>query len=120
MNCKRQRGLSLVSVLFLGAIGAFVLLTAFRAIPVITEYMAIERIVGVLAEEGDQGTSAAELRRGFDRRSQIDDVSSVSGVDLQIFKEGNQTVIEVDYARTVPLVANVSLLIEFQVSSRAR
>lgn len=120
MGLKHQRGVSLIGVLLLGAVGVFVLLMVFRTIPAITEYMALQRIVGVLATEGDNGASPAELRQSFSRRAQVDDVSSVVATDLDIVKEGNQTVIEVDYERVVPMVANVSLLIEFHVSSRAR
>jgi len=120
MGLKQQRGVSLVGMLLLGAIGAFLLLMAFRTVPAVTEYMAIQRIVGALAEEGDNGAPIADLRRGFDRRGQIDDISSVTGADLVITKEGSQTVIEVEYERRVQMVANVSLLIAFEASSRAR
>lgn len=120
MNFERQRGLSLLSVIIVGALAAFVLLIGFRTVPAVTEYMAIQRIVHILAEEGDNGESALELRRSFDRRRQIDDVSSVSGVDLVISKPGGHTVIEIDYARRVPVVANVSLLIDFHVSSEGK
>ena len=120
MNRKHQDGVSLVGVLLLGVFAVFVLLMAFRTVPAVIEYMAIERIVGVLASEGDNGATAAELRRSFDRRGEIDNISSVAGSDLEIVKDGNQTVVEVDYVRTVPMVANLSLLIEFHVSSKAR
>lgn len=120
MNRKHQDGVSLVGVLLLGVIAVFVLLMAFRTVPAVTEYMAIERIVGVLASEADNGATPTELRRSFDRRSEIDNISSVAGSDLEIVKDGNETVIEVDYERRVPMVANVSLLIEFHASSKAR
>lgn len=120
MSVKRQRGLSVVGVLVVGALAAFVLLVAFRTVPAVTEYLAVQRIVRTLAEEGDNGVAVLELRRGFDRRRQIDDVSSVAGVDLVISKPGGRTLIEVDYARRIPVVANVSLLIDFHVSSEGR
>ncbi|NMG64185.1 DUF4845 domain-containing protein [Azoarcus indigens] len=120
MNRSSQRGLSLVSVLIVGAFAAFVLLIAFRTVPAVNEYLAVQRIVKILAAEGDSGTPAIELRRSFDRRGQIDDISSVTGVDLLISKPAGKTVIEVAYSRKVPVVANVSLLIDFNVSSDSR
>ena len=120
MNRKHQGGVSLIGMLLLGVIAVFVLLMVFRAVPAVTEYLAIERIVGVLASEGDNGATATELRRSFDRRGEIDNISSVAGSDLEIVKDGNQTVVEVDYVRRVPMVANLSLLIEFHASSKAR
>lgn len=118
MHIKSQRGLSLLGVLVVGALAAFVLIVGFRTVPVVNEYMAIKRIIGILADEADKGTPVLELRRGFDRRRQIDDVSSVTGADLVIDRTGTHTVIEVQYARSVPLVANVSLLFDLHPSTR--
>ncbi|MDY0072598.1 MAG: DUF4845 domain-containing protein [Thauera sp.] len=120
MNHRNQQGLSLVSVLFVGVVLAFALVLGFRTVPAITEYMAVKRIVNALAEEGDAGVPVSKLRQSFGRRAQIDDVSSVTGTDLDISKEGNQTIVEVEYERVVPIAGNVSLLFEFQASSRAR
>lgn len=119
MNRASQQGLSLISVLIVGGLAAFVLLIGFRAVPAVTEYMAIQRIVKELAAEGDNGASIADLRRSFERRGQIDDVSSVAGTDLHIVKAGGQTEVSAEWARKVPVAGNVSLLIDFSVSSSA-
>lgn len=120
MSIKSQRGVSLVGVLVVGAIAVFVLLVGFRAVPVVSEYMAIKRVVAIVADEAQKGMPLPEVRRSFDRRGQIDDVSSVKGADLEITRERETTTVEVRYARTIPLVGNVSLLIDLHTSSTAR
>lgn len=120
LNARYQSGLSLLSVVVVGGLIAFVILIGFRTVPAINEYLAIDRIIRTLAQEGDNGKSVIELRRDFDHRREIDDIRSVSGPDLEISKDGNRTVIAVEYERKVPVVANVSLLIEFNASSRSR
>lgn len=112
-----QRGLSLIGLLIVGALLAFALLVAFRTVPAITEYMAVQRIVRVVAEEGDGGATLSELRRSFDRRGQIDDVVSVRGADLDIYKQGGKVFVEIEYERKVPVAGNVSLLFDFRASS---
>ncbi len=114
----RQRGLSLFSLLLVGAVLGFALLMALRSAPAITEYLALKRIVAVLAAEGDSGRSEADLRASFDRRGQVDDIVSVSGADLRIDRELGRTVVEVEYVRSVPIVRRLSLQIGFHVSSR--
>ncbi|MDO9597491.1 MAG: DUF4845 domain-containing protein [Azoarcus sp.] len=114
---SRQRGLSLISVLIVGAFLAFVLLVAFRTVPAINEYMSVQRIVKIIADEGDGGAPVSELRRSFDRRGQIDDVSTITGADLMISKQAGKVVVEAEYSRKVPVAGNVSLLLDFQVSS---
>lgn len=117
MTQFRQRGLSLISVLIVGAFFAFVLLIAFRTVPAINEYMSVQRIVKIIADEGDGGAPVSELRRSFDRRGQIDDISTISGADLMISKQAGKVVVEAAYSRKVPVAGNVSLLLDFQVSS---
>lgn len=120
MSYRSQQGLSLISVLFVGIALVFVLILGFRTVPAVTEYMAVKRIVNALAEEGNNGASALQLRKSFDRRAGVDDVVSVTGPDLEISKDGNVTVIEVEYERVVPVMGNVSLLFEFNASSKGR
>ena len=69
MRIKSQRGLSLLGVLVVGALAAFVLIIGFRTVPVVTEYMAVKRIIGILADEADNerqqrlvATLRAEIR----------------------------------------------------------
>ncbi|BAL25138.1 hypothetical protein AZKH_2836 [Azoarcus sp. KH32C] len=114
---KKQQGLSPVGVLIVGALLASVLLIGFRTVPAVNEYFAIQKIIKVVAGEGDGGASINDLRRSFDRRAGIDDVVTVTGTDLDIRKDAGKVVIDVQYARKVPIVANVSLLIDFHATS---
>lgn len=118
MRMKRwQKGVSPISVLVVGGLLGFVLLIGFRAVPAVNEYFAIQRIIKLVAGEGEGGASVADMRRSFERRGQIDDVVTITGADLDIRKAANKVVIEAEYARKVPVVANVSLLIDFHVST---
>lgn len=113
----QQSGMSLIGMLIVGSLLAFALLVAFRTVPAVTEYFAVQRIVKVVAEEGNNGASVTDMRRGFDRRAQIDDVSSVRGSDLTIYRQGNQVRVDVAYERKVPVAGNVSLLFDFYVTA---
>lgn len=114
---KNEQGLSLIGLLIVASLLGAVLLVGFRAVPAVTEYFAIKRIVKVVAEEGDNGVPTPDLRRSFERRGQLDDVVTVKGTDLEISKQGGKTVVEIAYERRVPLAGNVSLVFDFQASS---
>lgn len=114
---SKQNGLSLIGLLIVASLLGSALLIGFRTVPAINEYLAIKRNVKLVAEEGDGGMGIPEMRRSFDRRRQIDDVVTVTGADLEISKQGGKTIVAVEYARKVPIVANVSLLFDFQTSS---
>lgn len=117
MGIQRQGGLSLISVLIVGALASFVLLIGFRTVPVISEYLALQRTVRMLAQEGDNGVSTLELRRVFNQRAGMDNISSVSGGDLVITREGGKTTVSVDYTSKVPVASRVSLLFDLHVTS---
>lgn len=117
---NRQQGLSLIGLLIVGGLLAFALLLAFRSVPAVTEYMAVQRIIKAVADEGNQGASMSDLRRSFDRRANIDRVETIAGRDLDIYKQGGVVVIDVAYERRVPIAGNVYLLFDFRASTLGR
>lgn len=116
---NEQQGLSLIGLMIVAGLLAFVLLIGFRSVPAVNEYLAVKRIIKIVAEEGDGGATLTEIRRSFDRRAHIDDVSSISGSDLDIYKQGGKVMIDVNYERKVPVAGNVSLLFDFSTSTSA-
>lgn len=114
---NKQRGLSLIGVLLIGAILGFLFLVGLRTVPAVTEYLAIKRAITAVATEAGGESSVTELRRGFDKRANVEDIRTVQGADLDITKVGGKVEIAVQYTRKIPLVANVSLLIDFDAAS---
>lgn len=116
---NRQSGLSLVGVLLSGVVLVFFFLVGMRTVPVFTEYMALKRIINAIVETRvGADVTIQDVRRDFDKRADVQDVTSVSGQDLIVVKRGNSVEISVEYTRTVPLVANASLLFEFQTTAK--
>src|ERR1700739_1173452 len=80
----RQRGLSPVSLIFLGVIAIMLLTIGFKLLPSLIEYLAIDRAVQRIKNEG---TTVREIRAAFDRYATIEDIKSVSSKDLDTTKE---------------------------------
>lgn len=114
---KRQRGLSLVAVIFFGGIIVVLLLLGFRLVPAVTEYIAIERAVQKIRNEA---TTVAEIRAAFDRHAVIDDIKSISSKDLDITKDNDRVVISYAYSYQLQLLDNVRLVIDFSGTTRDR
>jgi hypothetical protein len=111
---NKQTGISLIGVLIVGAILGFLFLIGMRTVPVVTEYMAVKRVMNAIIESNPSPeTPVSQLRADFDKRAYIGDVRAVTGRDLLIVKRGNKFEMSVSYARKVPIAGNVSLLIEF-------
>ncbi|MBL8459902.1 DUF4845 domain-containing protein [Zoogloea sp.] len=118
MTRKSQSGLSLIGVLFVGAVLGFLVILGLKLVPVMTEYYGVKRSINAVASEADpQNASVPQLRNAFAKRASIDDVSSVAASDLDITKEDGRIVISVDYSRKIPLFSNVSLVIDFSATT---
>ena len=119
MMRKSQSGFSLISMTLVALFMAAVVLVFLRIVPVISEYLAIKQAIGATVASADPATATvSQLRLAFTKRAELADVTSVHASDLDISKEdGGHIVISVDYSRKVPLVSNVSLLIDFSVTS---
>ncbi len=115
---RRQRGLSIVSLLLGCVVLVIVALVGIKVGPAYMEYATVKKDVAALVQSGEARTaSVAEIRKAFDRRAQVDDITAITSQDLDISKDGSDVVISFSYPKKVPLFSNVSLLIEFAGSS---
>lgn len=116
MNLKKQRGLSLIGFIFLAAIVAFFMFTAFRCVPAWSEYFALKKVMQQTANEFGVEAQAPAIRASFERRKYIDDLP-VSGTDLEIRKDNGRITLSVVYQRKVHVVGNMSLLFDFDATA---
>lgn len=113
---RKQRGVSLLGLLVIGFMVAFMMLLGFKLVPAYVEFFAVKKTVAVLAKDQKSG-SPEEIRKGFERRATIEDINSFNADDLDISKENGVMVVSVAYDKVVPLFSNIYVLIKFQASS---
>ena len=116
-SARRQRGLSLIGLIFFGMIAVALLMLGFKIVPAAVEYIAVERAVQKIKNEG---ATVGEIRAAFDRYATIDDITSINGRDLDITKEGDQVVVSYAYEKRIPVMDHVWLVIDFSGSTRDR
>ncbi len=117
-SAKRQRGIGFFPLIVIFALAGAIVLLALKIIPAYIDYFAIKRIVQAMAtsEEVKSG-SVAEIKRSFDRRLVVEYTKAVTSEDLEVTKEGNETVVQAAWTQRIPLFANYTLLIDFAVST---
>jgi hypothetical protein len=112
----QQRGMSFwgVSMLVVGI--AFVAVIGMKLLPAYIEYGKIKQAIASLKSKTDM--SKEDIRKAFYNAMTIDDIKSVSDKDLVIEQKADGTnLIYVQYQVVVPLIGNVSALIDFVASS---
>lgn len=112
-----QRGFSLIAMIFFGLIIVFITLLGFKVVPAVTEYLAIERAIQQIKNEGQ---TVGEIRSSFDRYVATNYITSITSRDLEITKENDRVVISYAYSYEIPVFSNVRLVIDFEGKSSNR
>ena len=114
---KRQRGLGIMALV--GGLFILIILALFgmKLIPSFMEYRTAKSGIDAIARE-KQGSSVADIRKAFEARTVIDDITSVKPQDLEITKSGSEIVISFGYRKEVPLFTGVGLYIDYSATTR--
>ena len=114
----KQRGVGLSSLFLWSFVLFFVAVLGMKLVPVYREYAAIKTtLIAITNDPVLQNGTKAEIRKSFNKRAQIDDISVVNGGDIKINKENGQAVLSIIYSVKTPLFANISLYFDFNVRS---
>jgi hypothetical protein len=111
----RQQGVSLMALIFGFAVLVIVAIFGMKLVPSYLEFRSAKNAIDALARSG--GASPNDIRRAFESRSAVDDITTIKSQDLDITKQGNQVVISFSYRKEVPLFSNVGLYIDYAASS---
>ena len=114
---RRMRGLGLVQLIVGLAVIGFLGVMAAKLMPSYIEYFNVKKIFAGMAQSGEINGTVREIRQAYDRRNAIEDVKSVKGDDLEIGKEGGETVVSANWSVKIPLVSNISACLDFSVTS---
>ena len=113
-----QQGAGFIVVMFYFVVAALVMFLGLKLVPVYIDYFTVKKIISSMAysEEVKTGT-VAEIRRSFDRRATVDYQKSVTADDLEITKEGNETVVTAAWQQKIPLFTGYTLVVDFSTST---
>jgi Domain of unknown function (DUF4845) len=115
---KKQKGMSLVMIIVIAGVLGFLGVLAAKIVPEISEYMDILREVkAIAADPSVRGGTVRDIKVSFSKRADVSYIKSITADDLDISKDGDQVVIAFAYARKIHLVANASLVLDFEGAS---
>lgn len=111
----RERGMTLVGMLVSAVLVVMLAQVVLQAAPAVLEYFTIVKATNALAAAPElKDAGVGEIRMAFAKRAEVDNIQAVAPADLAVSKEGNNVVIAFAYAKKIPLLGPVSLLIDFQ------
>ena len=114
---RRERGIGLVQLIVTLAIVGFVGLMVAKCMPSYLEYFSVKKMFAAMEQTGETKGTVREIRSAYERRNNIEDVKAVRPEDIEITKEGGETVLTATWSSRVPLVYNISACLDFTVTT---
>lgn len=112
---NKQRGMSIVGLIFVVAVVGFLMLLGFKVVPTYVEYRAI---VNAINKAKTSGSTPREIQQSFDASASATYIDSISGKDLVIVASPDGGVdIGFAYEKRIPLVGFASLVLDYQAST---
>jgi Tfp pilus assembly protein PilE len=113
----KQRGVSLTGLIITLAVLGFLAVMAAKLLPAYIEYYTVKKMFSAMEQAGDTKGTVRDIRKSYDTRNAIEDVKAVKGEDIEITKEGGETVLTATWSAKVPLVSNASACLDFVVTT---
>ena len=112
---QRQQGMTFWGLVFFLSVLAFALFIGFKLFPPYMEDFKVKAALDGLARQPDIGTmSRADISLSLEKRFDIDNIDAVKlAQDLTVETRGRLKVIRIRYDNIIPIVGNLSILLEF-------
>lgn len=114
---RNERGISLLNLVIGLGVAGFLVVMGAKLMPAYIEYYKVKKLFAAMEQAGDLKGTVREIRYDWEKRNAIEDVHSIKGDDLEITKEGGETILSANWSVKVPLVMNVSACLDFSVTT---
>ena len=114
----KQRGVSMFGFLLVAIVVIMFAMLAMKLVPAYIEFFSVKKILNAMGQDSEvKSMSNAEIRNSFAKRAEVGYVTVVKPADLNVDRTGGNMVISTEYEYRTPLVANISLIVDFKASS---
>jgi hypothetical protein len=114
LGARRQHGITMIAVVLILIIIAFVALIGMRIIPIYLEYFSIVGILNDVEQTANAKMSTAEIHTSIERRFDVDYVTVITSKDVKIKSKGAAKILELVYEDRRPLIGNLDIVAKFE------
>lgn len=115
---NQQKGMTFIGMVLVIAAIICIAIVGMKVTPAYIEFSGVKKIINKIANEGNfNDMSKKDIIQEFDHGADISYVSVIKGSDLIIEKSTTGNVVRAEYQVTLPIVANASILLDFNASS---
>jgi hypothetical protein len=115
---KKQHGMSFVGVVLIVAGIVFVAVIGMKMVPAYLEFMSVKKAIqNVASQPNFKEMKNNEIYETFNKTARVDNIEVISAKELIISRTDLGPVVTAEYQVVVPLMGNVSALIDFYTST---
>jgi len=113
-SAKNQRGLTLITIVFLLAVAGFFVMLGLKIGPIYLNHSKVVNALAAVEEMPEIRTmSKRDIETSLNKRFDMNYVTKVNGDDITIVKQDHYTKVEIEYERVEQIMGNLSVLVEF-------
>lgn len=114
----KQRGVSFVGFVLIAVGLILIAVLGMKIVPPYLHSAQIAQIFKAIASDpAMQNATISEVKMAFNKRADVNYIRDITAEDIEISKEDGQLTLSTNYTVKIPLVGNITLLLEFNPSS---
>ena len=117
---RKQLGVSVTGLIVTLSVLGVVAVFGAKLAPAYIEAQSVKKILKLMAQGGQTKGTVKEIRYAYEKLNGIEDVKSVRGDDLEVTKQGGETVVSANWSVRVPIGGNVFACLDFSASTASQ
>lgn len=114
----KQQGMTFIGLVLVIAAVIFLAIIGMKVVPAYMEFMTVKKAVKRIADDPAFNTmSKKDISNAFDKTASVDYITVIKGSDLVVEKNQTGNVVSAVYQVNLPIVANASVLLDFNTST---
>jgi len=115
---SKQRGMGIMGFIMLAVGIVLVAILGMKMVPPYIHSAQITQIFKAIASDPVmQGASIKDIKESYVKRANVNYITDITADDIEIAKGDGQLSLSASYSIRIPLVANITLLLDFNPSS---
>lgn len=115
---RSQRGISFFGFITVAVGIVLIGILGLKVVPPYVHSFQISQILKSISKDpAMQNASIKEIRESYTKRASINYITDISADEIEIAKDGAYLTLSVSYSVRIPLLANITLLLDFNPSS---
>ena len=115
---NKQSGMTFIGLVLVIAAVVFLATIGMKVVPAYIEFSGVKKAIQRIASDGNfNAMSKKEIANAFDKAASASYITVIKGSDLVVEKSESGNVVKAEYQVTLPIVANASVLLDFNATS---